>query len=188
MKLIFIADFFIEDIIGGGELNNEEAILLLKENNEVLKIRSHEVNVKFLEENKDNKFIIANFINLNKDCREYLSKTCSYLVYEHDHKYLKSRNPAMYKNFIAPKDEIVNYEFYKNAKAILSQSNFHKNIIESNLKLGNIISLSGNLWSLQTLEKIKKFSKKNKLDACSIMNSTTPHKNVLGAVKYCEAL
>ena len=29
MKIIFIADFFVEDVLGGGELNNEECIKIL---------------------------------------------------------------------------------------------------------------------------------------------------------------
>ena len=34
-----------------------------------------------------------------------------YLIYEHDHKYLSSRNPADFDNFQAPKEEIINYDF-----------------------------------------------------------------------------
>ena len=31
MKIVFIADFFVEDVRGGGELNNQELIKILKQ-------------------------------------------------------------------------------------------------------------------------------------------------------------
>ena len=42
--IIFIADFFIEQVNGGGELANEEVIKMLKNNNfEVVKKQRHEI-------------------------------------------------------------------------------------------------------------------------------------------------
>ena len=42
MKIIFIADFFVEQILGGGELNNDELLkMLVQDGHEVLKINSH---------------------------------------------------------------------------------------------------------------------------------------------------
>ena len=55
-------------------------------------------------------FIISNFIELSPEVIEELKKS-RYVIYEHDHKYLKSRNPATYKDFKAPPSEIVNYRY-----------------------------------------------------------------------------
>ena len=41
-----------------------------------------------------------------------ITKNLNYVIYEHDHKYLDTRNPAVYKNFIAPKESIVNLSEY----------------------------------------------------------------------------
>jgi len=41
MKLIFIADFFLEHILGGGELNNEELITIL--NDKGIEIFKHQI-------------------------------------------------------------------------------------------------------------------------------------------------
>ena len=42
MKIVFIADFFVDQILGGGELNNEELITILQEDGHtVQKIQSH---------------------------------------------------------------------------------------------------------------------------------------------------
>ena len=155
MKIVFIADFFLEQILGGGELNNEEFITIAKTKGfEVLKFQSHKVTVDLINAHSDSKFIVSNFINLDKDCRKSL-QSLSYVIYEHDHKYLRTRNPQDYPGFKAPDSEIVNYEFYKNAKAVLCQSDFHSSIVRKNLNLNNILNLSGNLWTLESLKFLK---------------------------------
>ena len=61
MSIIFVADFFAEQVLGGGELNNEELInILISRGHEVVKINSHVLTPQIVEENKDKKFIIAN--------------------------------------------------------------------------------------------------------------------------------
>ena len=185
-KIVFIADFFVEHILGGGELNNEEVIKIFQEKKyDITKIQSHLVNSQFLQKNCDSFFIVSNFVNLSPQCRKKL-RHMEYVIYEHDHKYLKSRNPATYENFKAPAKEIINFHFYKNAKAVLCQSKFHKNIIENNLNISNVVNLGGNLWSLDILEYLRDLSKQDKRDKCSIMQSDIPHKNTRGSILFCE--
>jgi hypothetical protein len=184
-KLVFIADYYADEIPGGGELNNQELIFNLNKKYNILCLKSN--NVKELKSLKNCKFIIANFALLSEEIKQYLINTNQkYVIYEHDHKYLKSRNPADYKNFKAPEEHLINVNFYKNAKHVFCQSKFHKSIIEKNLKISNIISLSGNLWSDQILETLKIFSEKSKKDCCSIMQSNNWHKNTLDSINYCE--
>lgn len=184
-EIIYVSDFFDTDIQGGAELNDAELLKLFLENDySVTKIRSNEVTVDFLKENSDIFFIISNFINLNIECKNYL-KDLSYIIYEHDHKYLKQRNPLFYKDLKAPKHEIINYFFYKNAQKIICQSSYHEKILKDNLNLKNIVNVSGNLWSTKTLEKIRKLSKNKKQEKCSILDSNIIHKNTSGAVSYC---
>ena len=65
MNIVFIADFFAEQVLGGGELNNEELInILSSRGHEVTKINSHVLTPQIIEENKIKKFIIANFVNI----------------------------------------------------------------------------------------------------------------------------
>ena len=89
-KIFFIADAFLEDILGGGELNNEELFKMLDKQYKVYKVRSHTVTNAFLKDNKNSFFIVSNFINLKDSCIEMLSDL-DYVIYEHDHKYIKSR-------------------------------------------------------------------------------------------------
>jgi len=185
-KIIFIADCFAEQIAGGGELNNEELIAMLRgKNYNVEKTQSYLVDQKFLEKNKNSFFIISNFLGLKSHLREQLYDY-EYIIYEHDHKYVSERNPAVHKNFTAPPTSLVNYFFYKHAKAVLCQSDFHMKILVSNLKIDNVINLGGNLWSLDSLKKMRSIAKEPKRDKYSIMDSVTIHKNTAGSISYCN--
>jgi|TARA_R110002012_G_scaffold261802_2_gene443880 hypothetical protein len=185
-NVVFIADFFAEEVNGGGELNNEILIqLLIEKGYSVKKINSYLVNVDFLKSQNKSKFIIANFVNLNPPCKQYIQKHCHYVIYEHDHKYLLNRDPAEFKDYLAPPEQIINKLFYKNSKSVFCQSNFHSNIVSKNLKIDNIVSLGGNLWSIDALNTMREHCKKKKNDRCSIMDSRIKHKNTSGAIKYC---
>jgi len=186
MKVVFIADFFVDQIPGGGELNNEILInLLLEKKHDVTKINSHMVDIDFLEINKGSKLIIANFVNLSTKCKEYIQTNLDYVIYEHDHKYLPNRNPAEYDNYLAPADKIINKAFFEKSKYVFCQSTFHSDIVKKNLHIENIVNLGGNLWSNDALNMMRELARKEKSDKCSIMYSNIEHKNTSGAVRYC---
>ena len=65
--IVFIADFFANQVAGGGELNNQELILTLqKYSHNVTTINSHNCHPATLRDMPDaTTFIIANFINLS---------------------------------------------------------------------------------------------------------------------------
>ena len=168
MDIIFIADYFLSEVLGGGELNDDELIKLLKKENKVTAIKSRNVTLDFLKSNSKSKYIISNFAELREETKSYITKNINYILYEHDHKYIPSRNPGLYDSYQAPPEHIINFNFYKCAKTVFCQSNFHKNILEKNLNLTNIASVGGNLWSLDALEHIEKLSVKKKNPMCSL--------------------
>lgn len=185
-KYVFISDFFVEDVVGGAELNDEELIKLLQiKGNDVLKKRSHEIKVPFVAEHCDFRFIVSNFTNLSLSVLEFLTKNCDYIIYEHDHKYLPGRNPANYSDFKAPSEQIINLDFYKNAKSVFCQSRFHSEIVHLNTKLENIQVISGNLWSEKTLDLLEDMTSVEKDDCAAIMGSQIHNKKTEVAIKYC---
>ena len=186
-RIVFISDFFVDQVLGGGEINDDECIKELISNGyDLLKIQSHLVTPKIIQDNKEHFFIISNFMNLEFECRVLLYDL-NYLIYEHDHKYLKTRNPAIFKDFKSPSHIIVNYSFYKNATAVLCQSALHKKIVEENLNLDNIVSLGGNMWSLESLEHMREVGKKDKTNKTSVLNSAIEHKNTKDAIRFCQS-
>lgn len=187
-KIVYISDFFFSEIRGGCEINDEELVQLLDNKGyTVVKCKTVDVSLDFLTENINNFFIISNFIGLKSPHKDFITHKCSYMLYEHDHKYVTSRNPAVYPNFKAPLEDLINVEFYENAKKIFCQSSFHEKIIKSNLGLSNLWNVSGNLWSLESLEILEQLCDKQKKDAFSVLDSRTLHKNTFDAVRYCEA-
>jgi|TARA_R110002020_G_scaffold342178_4_gene556696 hypothetical protein len=189
MKIAFLADFFVEDgINGGGELNNEELIkLLINKGNDVKKYHTQGLTINNLPDKKT-KLIIANFIGLSQEVKDYVKDNYSYIIYEHDHKYLKTRDPSTFKNYKAPEDQIINKQFYKNAEAVICQSKLHMRVVERNLCLDNIVSVSGNLWSKDLLDYLEEISitQEEKYEVCSIMYSNIPNKNVEESILYCK--
>jgi len=187
MGFVFSADFFANEINGGAELNDQEVISCLRESGrDITAVHSEELTPAYIEENKNSKFIVSNFIKLSEESKACLAD-CKYAIYEHDHKYLKARNPGQWKDFVAPKEEVVNSDFYKKATAVFCQSSFHSDIIKKNLNLNNVVSLGGNLWPDPVLDLLENLSERDKHKRCSIMESAIPSKNTGAAIKYCKA-
>lgn len=190
MQILILTDYLLSDleIVGGAEYNDKILFNLLEKDGHSVAIkRSREVNVLFLKSlQKETKVIVSNFVHLDNKSKLYLQNNFDYLIYEHDHKYLEKRNPSSFVNFEAPKEKIINYDFYKSARAVLAQTNFHKKIIEKNLKLKNIISLSGNLWDDSDFDKMEKLLSDTKNNRCSILHSSFNSKGTQEAIYYCE--
>ena len=157
-KFIYIGDFFLSDIVGGGELNDHELceILLAK------KIRSHEITIDFLDAHQEHKLIVSNFINLPESVKEYMM------------------------NFKAPSNELINVDFYKKSLGVFCQSSFHENVVKRNIDLNNTFNVSGNLWSIDSLEFMKHHCHNKKTGKCSILDSNIPHKNTYETMFYCN--
>jgi len=106
-KVYYLSDLLLEDLVGGGELNDYELCKMISNKGiKLTRMRTNEINKENL--NKDSLYIISNFIGLKQEFKSFLIENCKYIIYEHDHKYLRSRNPAIYKDYKAPVDQIIN--------------------------------------------------------------------------------
>ena len=187
-KIIFLADFYYPEFVGGAELNDYSLISRLVEERgmEICKMKCSNVDLKFIENNKDGKFIVSNFVLLSNQVKEYLASNCSYIIYEHDHKYLKKRNPIFYKDFIAPKEELANQNFYKNAKSIVCLTNLALNVLKANTGLTNLSKIGSSVWTNEDLDYINEIRKEDKKDCFAIMNSDNPIKKKKQCIAYCK--
>ena len=187
MNFIFVADFFANEILGGGEINNDVlADCLRQRGHSVSEKKCSHLTAEDVTANSDACFVISNFIHLSEEAKAVL-RTTQYIIYEHDHKYLRHRNPAMFSGYKAPKTELVNRDLYADALGVFCQSRFHCEILQKNLILDNVKNLAGNLWSESSLEVIQLLLQNEKKDRFSVMNSNIGHKNTAGSVKYCES-
>ena len=154
-KIVFISDFFASQISGGAEIYDE---VLMKELTSkgvhVSKFNSHEFTRKHLNLyiKCGFNFIISNFVHLPQPVKKMFQLYPDrYCIIEHDHKYVAERNPALYKDFKAPKQRIVNRDFYKAAKYVFCQSNKHTEVLSGNLEIDKAIILGCALWSEEQL-------------------------------------
>jgi|TARA_R110002074_G_scaffold19416_2_gene61831 hypothetical protein len=188
-QIVFVADFFADQVKGGGELNDWELISLLKNMKYEIELwNSNQVRVATIKQRISSgcKFIVSNFASLPSECMKTIASDGDYVIYEHDHKYLASRNPMDYPDLVAPQDKIINREFYERAKAVFCQSYFHMNIINKNLQINNLVNLSGNLWSVPHLDILEEMASIEKKDCHAVLNYSIPHKNTAEAIRYCE--
>jgi len=158
-KIVYISDFFVDQVNGGAEINDDVLLTeLIDKGIKIVKFRSNEITPKHI--NLYIKcgfvFLVSNFIGLSEESKKVLQiNKNKYSIIEHDHKYLSTRNPIYYDNYLAPKEHIINKSFYENAKVVFCQSIKHYEVVKNNLQIDNIINLGCSLWSDEQLELIK---------------------------------
>ena len=186
MNIVFLADFFKDELLGGAEMNDGVLISYLRDNN--FKIET--ITCNQLTEEKailTDFFIVSNFVGLSEKNKQIIMMK-KYIIYEHDHKYLRSRDPSVYKDFKAPPHDIVNKKFYQSAQKVIVLSKICKEIIEKNLGLTNVHSIGCSLWSDKKLDFIESLStnQTEKVDKFCIINSSNIIKGTREAINHCE--
>lgn len=188
-NIIIVADFFKENISGGAELHDDVVIEFFKKTGRFYdKKRCQELTEEYIVNNKDKKWFICNFASMNQENKALLSKYCSYFIYEHDYKFDINRNPSLYENFVVPKQNIVNINFYKSAKKVICLSKMHRQIFEKNLALKNYENFNCSMWSDEQLSIIKNClleSEKNKNGKYAVIDSNNPTKKTEKSIQYC---
>ena len=182
--VVFIADFFAEQIQGGGELVNEEIIKTLTASNiAVQKLNSQKVTPEIINSLTGALFFVGNFVALSEASKKTLQKH-SYVIIEHDHKFLKTRDPSPFKGKI-PEDQVINHSFYRNARAVLCQSKRHAELTKETLLIDNVVNLGCSIWSAEQLETIKKAAATPKTKKFAILESSNKVKGTIQAKVFC---
>ena len=186
-KIIFVADFFLEQgIQGGAEYCNDELIKMFENDGiQVLKINSQNLNQRLIQKHKDYFFIVANFMLLNEESKTQLKEN-KYIIYEHDHKYVDTNDPSKFIDMIAPNKNIINKEFYVNALAVFCQSKKHAETLQKNLLINNLVNLGGNVWSDEKLDFLCSLIGTKKTKKNAILYSTNKNKGTQQSIQYCK--
>ncbi len=185
MKIGFIADFFSSQIVGGAELNDNVLISFLeKKFGKITKLLSSRCTLQDIK--KLDYLIISNFTGLDPVKLKYITYNKSYIIYEHDHKYVSTRDPSKFKDFKIPIENLVNIDFYRNAKKVVCLSSIQTKILKESAGLDNCISISTSLWHPEILKYINELDK-TKNGKAAIVDSKNPIKNTAAAERYCKA-
>jgi len=178
-KNILISDFTTKEVPhGGSEWVND--VLISRFNLEFQ--YSQHVN----SFDVDNFYVISNISLMQPNLIRQIPKL-NYIIIENDYKICNSRHPWRWPNSIVPKSERINYDLYKNAKAVFVQTTDHYNVYKANEVEGKFVNLNSSIWSevdLQLLERISRDSK-NKSNSYAIYDTDNWIKNRVGAINYC---
>ena len=190
MKIVFVSDFFEDQVKGGAEIYDGILIRMLETSGaKVVRFSTQEFIDKhvLLYKKSGFHFIISNFCNLQVDAyKELLKLPRGYSILEHDHKYIQGRDPSPYKDYLAPSERIRFRQFYANAKNIFAQSKIHASCIQRNLRIYNVINLGMSLWSEEQIAVLRKYATAPKQARAAVLKSSNPIKNTHEAVEFCS--
>lgn len=165
MPIYYIADHDINDYPGGAEKVDYNIYSYFG--------IEYKRSTNFLH-NCNDFYIISNATNISAQQKESLINSKNYIIFEHDYKIHFTRQPHRYNQNIFPKHELINLDYYKNAKVVMLQSLDHLECFRANSIQGNFLNLGTSIWSkeeLNTLESLSSISKKT-YKACVIGNNT----------------
>ena len=188
-KLVFVSDFFADQIQGGAEICDDVLISALKTKGiKIAKFTSKEFSEKHarLYLKAGFHFLISNFTHLSEPVKKLLQVySGKYCIIEHDHKYITNRDPSSYVDFLAPPQNIINRDFYKAARHVFCQSVKHASVLSKNLKIDNIVNLGCSLWTDEQLNLLEKCSNNTKNGKHFIMGDPNPIKGLIEAKQLC---
>lgn len=93
--VVFVADFFAEDLVGGAELTTEA--LIKSSPLKVFKLHSRDVDLQNLEEGHSKFWIFGNWAGLNRDLVPTIVANMKYSVLEYDYKFCRYRSPEKHE-------------------------------------------------------------------------------------------
>lgn len=189
MAIGFIADHFLEDFAGGAEHSDEALILRLLAHGDVHRCRSRAVTVEWLEQHRQGPILVANALQLQPGHRRWLEQSGTpYFILEHDHHYLRGRNPCLFPDWRPPAEELCHLSFYGAARWVVCQSSLHEQILRRCTRLENTWSQGTNFWRPDWLAVIRRLRQQGMRwpERTAVMQSQTPVKNTQGALELCR--
>ena len=185
-EILFVADMVRGQLPGaGGAENNDDVLLMHLAGQEDLHV-SFEHCSQLTQETLDKAdfVIVGNFVSLSDSMKASIQKK-PFLIYEHDHKYLRTRDPSPFKDFVAPRNQIINEEFYQNASAVVVLSEVCREVIQKNLRIDEVHSIGTSLWSDEQLDFLGSLSENEKINETAIIDSSNSIKGRAEAIKHC---
>ena len=188
--IIFVADAFAKDYIGGAELTTEA--LIASSLMPVHRVYSAAASPRFMSENKDKFWIFGNFSSLSQDSILYAVKNLQYSILEYDYKYCVYRSPEKHKAHKGVCDchdqkqgKLVSIFYAKAQQAWFMSHKQLQHYVDkfSFLKSANCKVLNS-VFSDETLDYIQTLDITNKNNKWLISNSPSWIKGKDIAVKY----
>jgi len=187
-EIIFVADFYKEQFLGGAELNDDVLLQKLEERGHTIEKKvCAEITPAYLSSlEKKTQIIVGNFVTLSEEAKSYMIDNVDYVIYEHDHKYDKKRDPSRFTNFKIPENEVINRDFYRNAKKVVVLTKLAKEVMEKNLGLENIVSIGTSMFSDESLDHMKSLQQTKKEYEHVVVRNKNIMKGTQQALDWCS--
>jgi hypothetical protein len=187
--IIFVADAFIDQYVGGAELTTHA--LISSSLNPVGRIKSSDVTPEMMEDMKHCFWIFGNFASLDDRCMLYAIKNLKYSVLEYDYKYCKYRSPGKHAAATGECDCHTHAPgrlralFLAHAAINWWMSDKQKSKQQQVFPFLKGETLSS-VFSRDTLDYIESLNIENKNNKWIILNSKSWIKGVSESIKYAE--
>ena len=194
-QIIFVADLFVNDYVGGAELTSEA--LIESSPFKVQKLHSSKVNLATLTQGSSKYWIFGNFAQLNAELIPSIVANIKYSVLEYDYKYCRFRSPEKHEAATSKTCDChdnINGKlisaFYYGAQSLWWMSEEQK---QRYLKLFPFLTEKDNIvlssvFSKTTLEYMKHLKKSAKTDRAGwvVLGSDSWVKGAQQAKDWCE--
>ena len=194
-KLVWVSDFFVEELNGGAEACDHSWIQFLQEDHQyqIKKIKSKDVDPNLI--NSNSVYLFSNFAQMGDEAKfksiveKLIENNVQYYILEHDQKFCVQRNVWLHnKNMICecfPRTSHV-HMFYFFCQSCFVQTTFHENLFKQNIYC-NTVKLGTNLWCKEDyawMDECKKTATSN--GNYIIFQSTYYNKNTNGCIEYAK--
>lgn len=191
-EMIFVCDLFAEHYLGGAELTTKA--IIDKSHKQIKKILSKDVDISFINQNKNKSWVFGNFAHLSIELRLEIAKQIpDYSIIEYDYKICQYRSLELHKQSTGLECDCgntlygkINQIFYCKAKAIWFMSEEQRQIFLREIKPikeEKCLVLSS-VFEEPHLEKMIKLSKTEKNGKFAIINSNSWIKGVKDSIEY----
>jgi hypothetical protein len=180
MRKILISDFTTKEVPhGGSEWVNQ--VLIEKFG---LEFQYSQAVTSF---DKENFYVISNISLMNPSLVRQIP-SLDYIIIENDYKICPSRHPWTFPGSIIPQNQRINYDLYKNAKAVFVQTNDHLSVYKANDVEANFVNLHTSIWSDSDLDLLNEIRLKTKIknNLYGVYETNNFIKNTVGSVKHCR--
>jgi hypothetical protein len=194
-QLIVVADFFVEEVLGGAELTTNAILSVCPYS--FVKIKSSFLTADFILANKDKYWLFGNFFNINFNLVPLIINYLNYSVIEYDYKFCKYRSTDIHAKLENKACDCSNKIFalviqqlFLGARQVWWMSEEQLKLQLNNLKFLNKANnlVLGSVFSKETLDIIKNLTKKSiKKSGVIVFNSDNWLKGTNESIEWCKA-
>jgi hypothetical protein len=180
--IVYVSDFFLDETVGGAELVDNTIMWHLSKEFKVSKVKSRNL---ILDRSKF--YVLSNLSQIDAKTLDLLvNGGYKYIIIEHDYKIHHTRHPWRFKDSIIPRNERINYNLYKNAKRVFTQTDDHTDIFLRNDVYASFFSFGVSVWSEDELGILTSLQSPSPMyREYAIIDSPNVIKNTKGAIDFC---